>query len=85
MFGFFKGKESAKVRQIRASRIKYIDPDHSEVHIEFRAEDKSLPSLVLELTPTQTRALIGDLTAAYDAINPPLYRGTHESTWQGME
>lgn len=84
MFKFFKGKESTKVRAIRAVRATYVGPDHNEVHIEFLAEDKALPKLSLELTPTQTRTLITELSNAYEAINPPLYRGFGASSWDGM-
>lgn len=81
---FFKGKEATRVKKIRGVRAKYINPDHNEVNIDFVNEAGE--QLTLQLTPDQARGLIGDMSAAYEAINPPLRRpGTNYSDWMGME
>lgn len=81
---FFRGREATHVKAIRGVRAMYLSPDHQEVNIEFLHEDGN--RLTLQLTPEQTRGLIGDLVAAYEAINPPLNtRSNNYSTWLGME
>jgi len=84
-FKFFKGKESTKVKKIGASRaiVGGVTSDTDEVHITFISEDNE--KLVLELTPRQARDLIGMVTCSYEAINPPLTRGSYAASWQGMD
>lgn len=83
MFKFFREKESAHVKGIRAVRCEYLSPDVQEVAIEFVAETGE--RLTLQLTPRQAFALVHDLQSAYEAINPPLNRSQGYSQWGGME
>lgn len=80
---FFKGKESTLVKKIRATRAVYLGPDQEEVNVEFVNEEGE--KLTLRINPKQVPGLIGDLSAAYEAINPPLRRNSNYSDWQGME
>ena len=82
-FKFFKGKESTRVKKIGASRAIYVNPDLTEIHVTFLDEDNN--KLILELTPRQARSLIEQMTFSYEAVNPPLHRGSRAADWQGME
>lgn len=80
---FFRNKEIARVKKIRAVRIRLEIHDPTEkVDIEFQNEAGD--RLTLELTPQQAGTLSQELANAYEAINPPLRRSQNFSQWDGM-
>jgi hypothetical protein len=63
--------EAIRVLGIVASRAVYSDPDVKE-RVEVRIKVEGGYKLTLDMNITQCTTLIQQLTAAHDAINPPL-------------
>jgi hypothetical protein len=71
------------VDRFKAVRVVYEGPDHQEVEITLKSKDGEVVTLYVR--SHMVPALITELTNAYEAINPPMYRGNQASNWQGMD
>ena len=82
---FGKERESLKVSRWRAVRAKFMVGDgHEEVEIQLLTEDRE--KLTLRVPQRLVPELIGQLTDAYEAINPPLSRRRNaQAGWDGSD
>lgn len=78
---FGKERQSLRVKKIRACRALYVDGDGTEeIEIHFITEEGQ--RLDLQIPHRAAPELIGQLTDAYEAINPPLSRrNNREADW----
>ena len=69
---WLRGKDSVKVKSIKASRAVYESEEIQRVEMTLVTEfgDK----VTFEMTPQQCHRLVTDLTNAYEAIFPPIIR-----------
>ena len=67
--------ESIRAKKVLASRAVYTDQDVKE-RVEVKVEVEDGHTLILDLNTSQVVVLIRNLTAAYEAINPPLRADT---------
>lgn len=59
-----------KAARIQATRALYQGEGFQT--IETRIDTPQGDTLVIEMTPAQAHQLVGDLTVAYNVVNPPL-------------
>lgn len=80
---FGKKRESLRIKKSRACRALYADgPGTEEIEIHLITEEGE--RLDLQLHHRSVPELIGQLTDAYEAINPPLSRRNNPAaTWAG--
>lgn len=78
---FGKNRESLRIKMVRACRALYADgPGTEEIEIHLITEEGQ--RLDLQFHHRAIPELIGQLTDAYEAINPPLSRRRNwASTW----
>jgi hypothetical protein len=79
-----KNRETVLIKKARAVRAIYSGETGStqsqEVSIDLITEDGE--KLELRVPPLVVKKLIGEMTDAYNAINPPLsYRHNYQSEW----
>ena len=81
---FGRERQSLRIKKLRAVRALYADgPGTEEIHIELLTETGE--KLALQFHHRSVPALIGELTDAYEAINPPLSRRTNMAAgWDGQ-
>jgi hypothetical protein len=78
---FSKERESLRIRKARASRAIYVDKDVQEIDLEVETEDGE--RLTLRMSPRVAHTIISHMQTSYEAINPPLNRGS-AAQWDGM-
>ncbi len=80
---FGKNKESLRIKKVRACRALYADgPGTEEIEVHLITADGE--RLDLQLHHRSVPELIGQLTDAYEAINPPLNRRNNPAAgWSG--
>lgn len=81
---FFGGKESVNVRSVGATRA-VIDQTAEIEKVEIIFENDEGRKLSMMLTAKQAATLWHNLADAYEAINPPLKRGTKYAEYLGMK
>lgn len=81
---FGKERDSLRVKRWRAFRAVFMDGNGTEeVHIQLLTDDNQ--RLALQVPMRQVPELIGQLTDAYEAINPPLSRRNNAAAgWDGQ-
>ena len=82
---FGKNKETLQVKRWRAVRAMFVIGDgHEEVEIQLITKDNE--KLTLRVPQREVPQLIGELTDAYEAINPPLSRRRNgQAGWDGAD
>lgn len=81
---FGKERQSLRVKNIRAARALYMDgPGTEEIEIEFVTDTGE--RLTLQMRPQLAHKLNLEVGSAYEAICPPLIRGSNYATWDGMQ
>jgi hypothetical protein len=83
---FGKDKDTLRVQRIRASRAIYIrpgNPEEQEIELQLITEDGE--RLDLRMRTGLARQLILDLSDSYEAIAPPLTRGSRNAGFLGMQ
>lgn len=78
---FGRERETLRVEKLQASRAKYHDTDIQRVEVKLKTEGNGL--LTLDMSTDQAHALIIQMTAAYNAIRPPLATGS--AAFMGMD
>ena len=78
---FAKGRqgEAVRVRQVKASRARYLDTDNQRIELSIEVEPDG-DRIILDLSTAQAAKAIHQLTNAHDAIHPPL-RARTEGSW----
>lgn len=84
MFIFGKKRESLRIKQSKACRALYMDgAGTEEINIMLVTEEGE--KLDLQIPHRMAPDLIGQLTDAYEAINPPLSRRNNAAaSWDGQ-
>lgn len=83
---FGKNKETLRIQKVRASRAVYVrpgNPEEQEVELALITEDGE--RLDLRMRTGLVRQLILDLMDSYEAIAPPLNRGSRNAGFLGMQ
>ena len=80
---FGKERDSLKIKAVRAVRAKYaIEAGTEEVEVHLKTSEGH--RLDLQFSIRDIPNLIGELTDAYEAINPPLSRRNNAAaSWDG--
>lgn len=81
---FGRERDSLKIKAVRAVRAKYaIQAGLEEVEVHLRTEEGH--RLDLQFNIRDIPRLIGELTDAYEAVNPPLSRRHNAAaSWDGQ-
>lgn len=80
---FGRERETLLIKAVRAVRAKYMDGPGTEM-IEIHLRTEGNYRLDLHVPQQLAPELIGQLTDAYEAINPPLHlRHNRQSSWDG--
>lgn len=82
---FGKNKETLRIKKVAATRAIYQGPDTTQTEIEIKLKTEDGEKLTLLMPLEQARFFIRDVQSAYTAAAPPLFTGTYESQWQGMD
>lgn len=85
LFIFGKKRESLRIKKAKAARALYADGPGTE-EIEVRLLTENGERLDLQFHHRAIPYLIGELTDAYESINPPLSRRhNYNAGWEGSE
>lgn len=84
---FKRHVEELHVRRLRATRAVYQGSDQKDhIEIEIDVHDGmggSLGTVTLVMQPEWAQAVVREVGAAYEAINPPLIRRNIQAEWDG--
>lgn len=69
---FGRKSETFPVKRIRGSRAMYVTDEIQRVELKIELENGE--TIRVDMTPKQCHELVYSLTAAYDAIHPPITR-----------
>lgn len=72
-----------QVKRFRMSRAIYNTPDNQELELELETEDGE--KVTLYFRSHMVPSLVSDMIDTYEAINPPLNRGSRQAGWYGMD
>lgn len=81
---FGRERDSLRIKKIKAARALFMDGNGTEeLEVKFLTDDGQI--LTLQIPHRLAPALIGELTDAYEAINPPLSRRNNQAAhWDGQ-
>ena len=78
-----RNREVVKVQKAIASRVVFHGIDHQEIELRLVTEDGE--KLTLIIPPRIVHKLVGEISNAYEAVNPPLRRGSGPADFLGMD
>jgi hypothetical protein len=83
MWLFRKERQHLRIEEVRATRaVMVLNEETQECNVSLVTEDGD--RLDLTLPDRILPDLVMDLIDVYEAIHPPLKRGTRQATWMGM-